>query len=206
MVHLLPKHPSALRVSQLCVDLGLCSNVTTLICWLKSNPKVQCEVPLGCALGPSHLSPVSLKGPHQGRSILRAAGCPCCVCMGLWKAESHSLKQIQSLALGIELDATSSQDRQTTEWPRGFELNWLIFPDEPTLDSIAVTLYGGICSLTLSLKPCVPTEANKSRSQEDADTAQGREAVLAQGSGDAVEPGTASLVRISLKGVTLIFL
>lgn len=143
MVHLLPKHPSALRVSQLCVDLGLCSNVTTLICWLKSNPKVQCEVPLGCALGPSHLSPVSLKGPHQGRSILRAAGCPCCVCMGLWKAESHSLKQIQSLALGIELDATSSQDRQTTEWPRGFELNWLIFPDEPTLDSIAVTLYGG---------------------------------------------------------------
>lgn len=102
-----------LRVSQLCVDLGLCSNVTTLICWLKSNPKVQCGVPLGCALGPSHLSPVSLKGPHQGRSILRAAGCPCCVCMGLWKAESHSLKQIQSLALGIELDATSSQERQT---------------------------------------------------------------------------------------------
>lgn len=69
-----------------------------------------------------------------------------------------------------------------------------------------MTLYGGICSLTLSLKSCVPTEANKSRSQEDADTAQGREAVLAQGSGDAVEPGTASLVRISLKGVTLIFL
>lgn len=69
-----------------------------------------------------------------------------------------------------------------------------------------MTLYGGICSLTPSIKPCVPTEANESRSQEDADMAQGREAVLAQSSGDAVEPGTALLVRISLKGVTLIFL
>jgi len=37
-------------------------------------------------------------------------------------------------------------------------------------------------------------------------TAQGRETVLAQGLGDAPEPGISSLVRVSLKAVTLILL
>lgn len=92
------KHPSALRIYQLCVDLGLCSSVTTLICWFISNPKVQCGVPLGCALGPRHLSPVSLKGPHQGKSIVRASGCPCCV-HGLvegWKPQPQTDPEFSS--------------------------------------------------------------------------------------------------------------
>ena len=96
--------------------------------------------------------------------------------------------------------------QQSSPKAPGLGLNGLISPLEPALDLITVTVHDDV--QFHPIYQALHSYSGKMRAghQGIQAIAQGRETVLAQGLGDALEPGTSSLIRVSLKGVTLILL
>lgn len=98
--------------------------------------------------------------------------------------------------------------QQSSPKAPGLGLNALISPLEPVLDLITVTVYNEDDVHFHPISQALRSYSGKTRAgqQRTQAIAQGRETVLAQGLGDAPEPGASSLIRVSLKGFTLILL
>lgn len=172
VAHLLPTHPSAVRVSQLC--MGLHPNfkvdkylVAAFTCWLSANPMPRCVIPLGYGLGThpcisreskGHLAHVWTPSCLQLAPNALEVQISSAVCTDLQKAKSYSLKHtsntIQCWALSTEQkpSAMPIQAGKVTGWPKGFVIHRLIFTLAPALES--VTVYEGVQFYPMFQAPC----------------------------------------------------
>ena len=171
----------------------------------------RCVIPLGYALGihpcvsreskghPAHVwtSSCLQLAPNALEVQISSA-----VCTDLQKAKSYSLKYTQCRALSTEQkpSAMPSQAGKVTGWPKGFVINRLIFSLAPAVESVSDGVWG--CPLS----PHISSPMFPQGHQRMQAIAQARNTVLAQGAGDALEPGTSKLVQVPLKDVMLILL